>query len=138
MNESKLITTSAQVITSIRQERLLDYLTGHRLLLLPKGTRLLGVWIETEWNDGIEQQKNGRIVLRLAHESFPPTPDGCPIPGGRAAIAARLNDLGTHRHLIARAKVEPLEPDQVISKAKVPFQKYRRRRIIEVEEEELS
>ena len=132
----------SQVITSIRAERLLDYLTGRRVLLLPEGTTLAGIWLELEpWKDGASEQPSARIMLRLAHESFPAVPEGAPIPGGRAAIAARLNGLGLAakpRQWIARAKVEPSEPDQVISKAKVPFQKYRRRRIIEVEEEELS
>lgn len=134
--------TRAQLITSIRRDRLIDYLTGRRVLLLPEGTRLLGIWIETEWDDGNEHIEQSRIMLRLAHDSFPETPDGCPIPGGRAETASRLTGLGLKpaaaRGIIQRAKVSTAEDDKAISRAEVPFHKYKRRRIIEVEEEEFE
>jgi hypothetical protein len=111
-----------QIVTTVRLENLLDYLTGRRVLFLPEGTKLLACWQDNEWYKG--NALNRRLKLRLEHGSFPALPEGGRIPEIQ----------------VPRATVKQIEPEprRAISKGvfgkNVPSQKTIRRRIL-VEEE---
>ena len=96
-----------QIIVTIPQASLVEYLVGQRVLInVPPDAKLIGAWSDSRYVDGVEGSRVLR--LRVEHDSFAGVEAGRKIPRLRAIY--RRPALAVPRRPPVRAEV--LRPAQ--------------------------